>query len=309
MNHRILFPALIVALFFSACDRNIDTRPIPADTNPGITLVAPASGNILRTIGSTADMDVQLSDNEALKALRVVQTISDADGNILLEDSFIEDVLVVGTNAIVQYSYGIPLNVGPILIEPFYKIRLDYYALDTKGASAKTSALINVIPDPAGPPQYLLHSYSGNRMIHPNSFRELERFNFTNRTNPRPTGSPFDSLSWDIMIVNKLPGPLQGKAMISPAGQYLGLDSVFVVTTPERFNYDLCNYRTIREAYLAGSQITNRISPLPRVGDHVIVRLTKSLKQHFAVMKITAYGRDNNGAGPEFIEFDYKVSY
>ena len=203
--------ALAAILLFSACDRTIDTRPIPGDGDPGISLAEPERNNFLRTINSTVDLTLRLTDNEALKILRVTETLYDNEGDTIFEDVYAMDEAIAGTVLLHPFSYPIGTSVQGVPLGDYYKIKLTFYVLDTKGASAQTSIVIDIVTDPMGNPLFPIRSYPDNEIIHPNTFSGNEDFNFYN-----PTTSPTNMLNMHIKIVDAAPGPLSGKYLVSP---------------------------------------------------------------------------------------------
>lgn len=293
--------ALLAVLLFSACDRMIDTRPIPSDGDPGISLATPDRSNFLRTTNSAVDITLQLTDNEALKILRITESLFSNTGDTLLLDSYAMDESIAGTVLLHPFSYPITTSVQGIPITDYYKIKVTFYVLDTKGASAETSIIIDIVPEPGGDPLFPIRGYFGNELIHPNTFSGNEDFNFYN-----PLSSPTNVLDMDIKIVDAAPGPLSGKYLISPNNDARGTDSVFVITDSTRLNYEESTYTTLREAFYAGANINDSVA-MPAVGQLLIIRLSKGQFDQFAVMKPTEYG-GGSGGNPEYLRFDYRVT-
>ncbi len=290
---------LLLTLFFSACDREIDTRPIPEDLNPGIALEVPSRANFTRRVGEPVELTFRLTDNEALKIFRLAESLYDTDGNPVIVDAYSRDEAISGEVLVKNYIYSVPFDIAGQLVRPYYKIVVAFYVIDSKGASAETKIEIDVLPRIGPPEPFPVREYKDNRMDHPNAFNGRDDFNFYN-----PATSPTVDLDKDIKIVNELPGPLKDKSLISPNNALRGKDSVFVLIDPTRLNYETCTYTTIREAWYSGNPITDKIK-MPKVGEYLIIRLAKGTKEQFAVMKPTEVST-NPSTG--FIKFDFKVT-
>lgn len=290
---------LFLMLLFSACDRDIDTRPIPTDLDPGIALEIPSRANFTRRVLEPVELTFRLTDNEALKVFRISESLYDTDGNPVVMDFYKEDEPIAGEVLIKNHIYTVPFDIAGNLIRPYYTIEVTFYVIDSKGASAETKILIDVLPpiDPNEP--FLVREYRTNRIEHPNAFNGREDFNFYN-----PSTSPSVELDKDIKIVDEVPGPIKGKSLISPNNALRGQDSVFVLIEPARFNYDSCTYTTIREAWYSGNPI-ERMTRMPEVGEYLIIRLAKGTEEQFAVMKPTEI---NEGGNPAYVQFDFKVT-
>jgi hypothetical protein len=298
-----LFASLLLLTgYFAGCDRDIDTRPIPTDLDPGIALETPDRSNFLRRIGETVELTLRITDNEALKVFRVAESVFNADGDTLLLNSYRNDELIDGEVVLKNFVYTVPIDVQGVLIDPYSSIKLTFYAIDTKGASASTSVLIDVLGPQLPDPPYPIRQYNNNRMIHPNSFSGGEDFNFYD-----PSTSPVVELDMDVKIVDETPGPLSGKSLVSPNNALLGRDSVFVQITDDRFNFDSCTYTTIQQAWYSGNPISSQV-PMPEVGEMLIIRLSKTnngVDEQFAVMKVTEF-RGNGST--QSVLFDFKVT-
>jgi hypothetical protein len=294
------FTFLFLMLLFSACDRDIDTRPVPRDLDPGIALEIPSRANFTRRIGEPVELTFRLTDNEALKIFRLSESLYDTDGNPVVVDHYTNrDEPIAGEVLVKNYVYTTPFDISGRLVLPYYTIEVTFYVIDSKGASASTKILIDVLP-PIDPPEpFLVREYRNNRIEHPNAFNGREDFNFYN-----PATSPSVDLDKDIKIVNEVPGPLKGKSLISPNNELRGQDSVFVIIEPARFNYDSCTYTTIKEAWYSGNPIKKK-TRMPEVGEYLIIRLAKGTEEQFAVMKPT---KVNETSSPARVEFDFKVT-
>jgi hypothetical protein len=288
-------------LAFSGCDRDIDTRPVPRDLDPGIALEVPSRANFTRRVFETVDLTFRLTDNEALKIWRISESLYDTDGNPVVEDVHLAlaDEPIAGEVLVKNYVYNVPFDIGGTLVRPYYTVEVKFYVIDSKGASASTSILVDILPPLDLPEPFPVREYLDNRMDHPNAFNGRDDFNFYN-----PLVSPTVDLDKDVMIVDDLPGPLKGKSFISPNNALRGQDSVFVIIEPTRFNYDSCTYTTLKEAWYSGNPI-KRKTRMPEVGEYLLIRLAKGTEEQFAVMKPTTID-PNPSTG--YIEFDFKVT-
>lgn len=293
------FIFLFLMLFFSACDRDIDTRPIPKDLDPGIALEIPSRANFTRRVLEPVELTFRLTDNEALKVFRISESLYDTDGNALVLDYYKDDEPIAGEVLVKNHIYSVPFDIDGILVLPYYTIEITFYVIDSKGASAKTQILVDVLPpiDPAEP--FPVREYLENKIEHPNAFNGREDFNFYN-----PSVSPSVELDKDIMIVDGNPGALSTKSLISPNNALRGQDSVFVIIEPVRFNYDSCTYTTLKEAWYSGNPI-KRKTRMPKVGEYLIIRLAKGTEEQFAIMKPF---KIDTGTSSGFVEFDFKVT-
>ncbi|TAE59526.1 MAG: hypothetical protein EAZ89_02430 [Bacteroidetes bacterium] len=300
--------ALLLASFFSACkpDAEVPDEVLPADEDPAITLLTPSNSQLLKRSGEQAVFTFRLADNEALKLFRAVPRIYNAEDS-LIGDALPIDFQISGENITYDFTVTVPS------LDPYYKIRYTCYVIDSKGASASTYCWVNVLPDPEDPPVYQVLSYTNDSIFNVRSNKEYG-FNFNSRRRiPATTGQNLDTLRLQMDIAeNSFSG--QGGAsswvpfLISPANQQLGLDSVFVITDASRFNYEDATYETIYQAFYSDPSPAVR-TPVLKVGDYVIVRLIRSPRPQFAVMKITFLKSDGAGVNVrDYFKFDYKVT-
>lgn len=310
MNTRfLLLPILALLLIFSACDRNVDLSPIPEDQDPVITLADAGRTQILRLVGSTATINLRLGDNESLSRLRVTESVFDQDSTLLVADKVFDDIdLSLQEPGIFTYpyNYSVMSTVQGVTLDNYYRIRLTFYAIDSKGASSSTTIDIDILPDPQGPPVYDLRSYTGVRLSHPNMFDNKSAYNFD------ANNFATIDLNQDILIVDATPSPLTAKTFSSPANTRAGFDTaVFVIVTPDKLNFDEVNHRIIEQAFFSAAQYYNE-APIGMMneGDMLITRMTKTFNRpvkHYSVLKINELV---SGGAPsdQYILFDYKVS-
>ncbi|MEZ4685866.1 MAG: hypothetical protein R3B47_07300 [Bacteroidia bacterium] len=309
MNSRfLLFPTILLILSLAACNRMIDTRPVPADENPVISLADAGRTQILRRIGSTADISLRLGDNENLKLLRITETVFDQDSVLLVSDVIKQDITFGQEGLFIYtYNYSVTNNVAGVNLGDYYRIRLTFYAIDSKGVDASAVVDIDILPDPLGPPAFNLRSYSDVILNHPNNLADPKAtFYFIGRSYPTNVRNK------DIEIVDNRPGPFTGKSFISPANTAGGYDSlVFVKTSLDKLNYDDCDHRIIEQAYMAAEKYYGKLSLADlQVDDLIIVRLTQeftNFDKHYAIMRIKEFVTQGAPAA-QIIRFDYKVS-
>lgn len=302
MKHRTLRLTTIFALLVLlwSCQPEIEP-PLPEDENPAITLVAPSSNNFLEEAGNDFTVTLQLSDKEALKLLRVVGRVFDENDQVMGDDLIIKDVDVSGTNL----AYELTL-IAPSL-PPYYKIRYTCYAIDSKGAEAGAILWLTVLPAPINPAPYVVLRYEGEDFIFNRLLGTGYGFNFTNREIvPSPVNQ--NPLEQDIAEVSASLGAWEPR-LESPNNAFFGVDSVFVLTDASRFNYEDATYETIQQAFFSDPNPASE-TPILKVGDYVIVRLTKAPQPQFAVMKITELEFDGGGQGNprDKVYFDYLVT-
>ncbi|MFK7973007.1 MAG: hypothetical protein AB8F95_21735 [Bacteroidia bacterium] len=304
----LLIPTIILLVLISACDRNIDTRPVPKDQDPVIALAETGRAQLLRRIGSTADINLRIGDNENLKLLRITESIFDQDSMPLLSDQIKQDIPLNQNGLFVYtYNYSITSNVAGINLGDYYRIRLAFYAIDSKGVSSSVTVDIDILPDPLGPPAFDLRSYSDIRLSHPNDLADQRStFYFIGRSYPTN-----NDLNKDIMIVDSRPGPFTSKFFTSPASIAKGTDTmIFVKTGPEKINFDEADHRIIKQGYLSAEKYYGTLPTDFEVGDMVIVRLSQEFtnpNKHYALMRIKEFVSDGAPAD-QYILFDYKVS-
>lgn len=311
MKSRFLFiPTILLILSMAACDRTIDTRPVPADENPVITLADAGRTQLLRRLGSTADISLRLGDNESLELLRITETVYDQDSVVLASDQIKQDISMGDSVGLFIYTYNYSVNssVAGVSLGDYYRIRLTFYAIDSKGASSSSIVDIDILPDPQGPPAFGLRSYSDVTLNHPNNIVDKKStFYFIGRSFPLN-----NNLNKDLEIVDSRPGPFTTKFFTSPATEARGLDTmVFVMVGPDKVNYDEADHRIIRQAYESAEKYYGTM-PLTdlKVDDMVIVRLSQEFtnpNKRYAIMRVTEFVSDGNPADQKIV-FDYKVS-
>ncbi|MEL6842493.1 MAG: hypothetical protein AAFP02_04710 [Bacteroidota bacterium] len=302
MEYRHLISPLLLAVLilgFSACKQEVEP-PLPADQDPAISLLAPSSNTFLREAGEDFTLSLQLYDNEALKLLRVVGRVYSETDSVVGDDFIVTDIDIAGTNLNYDLSLTAPNLPG------YYKIRYSIYAIDSKGAEASAIVWLTVLPEPINPAPFQVLSYQGDFI-----FNRLlgigYGFNFTNReTLPNPMNQ--NPLELDISEVSASLGAWE-PVLESPNNAFFGQDSVFVITDETRFNYNEATYETISQAFFSDPLPSPQTPPL-KVGDIVVVRLTKAPQPQFAVMKVTELEFDGGGAGNprDKLFFDYLVT-
>jgi hypothetical protein len=273
-----------------------------------ISLADAGRAQLLRRIGSTADIRLRLGDNENLKLLRITESVFDQDSVVLASDVIKQDITIEdGGLFVYTYNYSVTGNVAGVNLGDYYRIRLTFYAIDSKGENASTTVDIDILPDPLGPPVFNLRSYTDLILNHPNNLADpRSTFYFIGRSYPT------NERNKDIEIVDNRPGPFSGKSFISPANTAAGFDSlVFVKTGPDKLNYEDCDHRIVRQAYMAAERYYGTL-PLTdlKVGDIIIIRLTQEFNnpnKHYAIMHIKEF-IDTGVPQDDMILFDYKVS-
>ncbi|MEM6264981.1 MAG: hypothetical protein AAGI38_20890 [Bacteroidota bacterium] len=325
----LLIAGFLVALVaLVGCDREFDTRPIPSDENPAIAIEPPSSGRFKSRLGEQVVVNLRMADNEALRLLRVMRTIFDETGVPVISDDFYQDIDISGQVVTQDFSYNVaPIantSTGPVTVENFFKVRLSFFAIDTKGASDSISVLIDIVPpDDNSIPLYKLDSYEGIIMNNPDKVN-IPNFpcpdeksgpkgeaNYSLSLNRHLGVSP-NELDTELAIVSRSPFNSRFSAIFtSPANDVRGIDSVFAYTDETRFNYDAATYTTLSEAFKSSAayySLTDSLTP----GRIVLMRLPRPTGipdvYHLAALRIKAV-RDSLGGECDFLEFDYKVSF
>jgi hypothetical protein len=318
-NPYALFRLLGAGLLFSllawtGCREETGPQPLPDDLDPAITVVAPTSGNILQREGQDVTVSLEMSDAEQLRLLRVVVDVFDQGGAQVVADSIFFENPLSGT----RQAYDYVLTV-PTFYEPYFKMRFTCYVLDSKGASASTFFWVSILPEPNDPSPFQVLTYTDNFIVNGLSGTRFA-FNFTQRANMPMSQGGGNVLDFDIAENSGSGRGLWEPTLGSPNNNSLGLDSVFVVTDPSRFNYEAATYESMYRAFFSdpapatqtpklGSQLrTSGVDTLSV--QYVIVRLTKSPMPQFAAMKLNRLGDDGAGTTrvSDTLFFDYKVT-
>ena len=294
--------AMIGLLAVIACDNQEVIDLLPEDQAPAITLISPANSSLLRRVDESFEVTVQLADNEELRLLRLTAEIFD-ERDVQIGNSFlVKDMEVTGKNVTIDITEKVPQGALP-----YYKVKYTVHAIDTKGDFSSAFFWVSVLPEPVNPAPYEVRTYTRDSIF--NSEANFGKgFNFTNREllpNPQRQGTDLD---YDIREISKTARLLYQPILASPSNAFFGQDSVFVITDESRFNYDAATYETIFNAFFSDPAPAPQ-TPALKIGDLVIVRLTKAPQPQFAVMKIT--GIKDHGAGVnifDVLRFDYKVT-
>jgi len=282
---------------------------IAADQGPAITVLSPQNTRLLRQSGEQVSISFQLADREELALFRAIPRLYDANdsliGNLLPIDFEIE-----GQNVPFDFDFTVlPAN-------PFEKYEYLCYVIDSKGAFASTSFWVSVLPDPNAPEPYRILTYENDSIKYPGARDEDSvrfAFNLSARESlPIRAFENLDTLRLQMDVAANVANPLTAWAPFytSPNNQLQGEDSVFVVTSADRFNYEAATYTTIYQAFFSDPAPAPQ-TPVLEAGQYVIVRLIRSPKPQFAVIRIVEIYDDNRfgllGAG-DYVVFDYKVT-
>ncbi len=295
------FMALVI-LVVAGCDNQEPIDLLPEDQAPAITLVSPSNSNILKRVDEAFVVTVQVADNEELKLLRITAEIFDEREQQIGSSFLVRDVEVNGTNVLIDITEKVPQGALP-----YYKVKYTVHAIDSKGEFMSTFFWVSVLPEPVTPAPYEVRTYTRDSLF--NSEAPFGKgFNFTSREflpNQQRQGTDLD---YDVIEVSGT-AKLQYKPRLSsPSNAFFGQDSVFVITNEARFNYDAATYETIFNAFFSDPNPAPE-TPELKVGDFVIVRLTKAPQPQFAVMKITSIKDDGAGVNIfDVLRFDYKVT-
>ncbi|MEZ4776159.1 MAG: hypothetical protein R3D00_23500 [Bacteroidia bacterium] len=297
----LLIPIATVALIFSGC--NTDLEPLlPADQDPAITVLAPASNNLLLESGDVFTVTFRMADREALKVFRAIGTIYDQNDQIVGNDVILFEEDITGVNLTYDYVDDVPA------VNPYFKIRYTCYAVDSKGAYASAVFWVSVLPTPPDPSPFEVLTYQKDSIFNRKSNSQYG-FNFTQRRQlPAAAGQTPNVLDLDIAENSNTGQGIWAPTITSPSNTLLGRDSVFVITNADRFNYEEATYQTISQAFYS-DPAPYSTTPVLKAGDYVIVRLTKAPFPQFAVMRITKIKDDGAGVNVrDYVVFDYKVT-
>jgi hypothetical protein len=331
--HGLVAIVALLMILLTACrsDSNEQIILVPENVGPGIAVISPNNTRLLKRPGEPGTVVLKLLDNEQLKLLRIVKKIYNAS-DLLVDEEIPEDITDGITEQRVEYTYNFTTPVLPA----FYKVQYICYAIDLSGRSAETYFWVSIQPDANAPQPYQTLSYTNDTI-----YNSLDT-----QTNPDPNDIPTNSYGFNFSGRKALPGepglapgPFLAQMDIaensgsgvgaegwiptfySPNHEVTGSDTaIFVMTDSTRFNFDLANYTTIFEAFASDAApsptapptnhpIGSRNKNSVQVGDIIIVKLIKTPRPQFAVMKITEVFREGFGTAlSDFVRFDYKVT-
>lgn len=282
---------------------------VPPDEDPVIAVVSPTNTRLLNRSGDLVSISFQLADREGLKLFRAIPRRYNANDS-LIEELDPVDIEISGQNQ----TFLFDLTILPA--DPFDKYHYECFVIDTKGASAKAGFWISILPDPTDPEPYQLLTYMGDTLKNPGTQPEdMYKFGFNlnaRRAIPTVGNQNLDTLTLQMDIAVDVANPLTvwEPFLRSPNNAESGQDSVFVVTDASRFNYEEATYTTIYQAYFSDPNPMPE-TPLLEAGQYIIVRLIKTPRPQFAVLKITEVIDDGRGGlfgVNDQVTFDYKVS-
>ncbi|MDX2248145.1 MAG: hypothetical protein SF052_15275 [Bacteroidia bacterium] len=297
----LLTPIAVLVFLFNGCTTELEPL-LPADQDPAITILEPASNNFLLEAGDEFTVTFRMADAEALKVFRAIGTIYDQDDQVVGNDVILFEDDLSGVNLSYDYVDDVPA------VTPYFKIRYTCYAVDSKGAYASAVFWVSVLPAPSDPSPFEVLSYEKDSIFNRKSNAQYG-FNFTQRRQlPAVAGQTPNLLDLDIAENSNTGQGIWSPTLNSPSNDLLGRDSVFVITDASHFNYEEATYQTIYEAFYSDPAPYSK-TPVLKVDDYVIVRLTKSPFPQFAVMHITKVKDDGAGVNiRDYVVFNYKVT-
>ncbi|MDW3651211.1 MAG: hypothetical protein R8P61_29300 [Bacteroidia bacterium] len=296
----LIFGLMLSGILTTSCEEDPLNPTPPEDLPPAIALISPENNNFLIEKTETFSVTLQLADNEALSSFEVDGEIFDTD-NALVSSFSEAPQSISGTSQTIIFS-GTP----PTAAEDYYRIKYTCRAIDAKGVSASTFFWVSVVPPEDPPAEFVVLEFENDSVLTnlvPNRFA----FNFTARK-MLPTINDNNELDFDIKEVSESGRGIFAPQFESPNNMLLGQDSVFVVTNADRFNYEEATHETLSQAFFSDPAPFSKTPPL-KVGDYVIVRLTKAPQPQFAIMRINRLVDDGGGILiQDRVIFDYKVT-
>lgn len=308
MAFKKIWLALIIVItgLFIACENQVNPidKPTPTDQDPAIAITSPTNPRFSGRVGDSKSLTLQMADNEGLGTFTI-------DASYFLPDGTLDQTFQVSTEALTGKSFSFTYAFTIPNLAPFSSAEYTFTVTDSKGASAQTTASASVLPEPGDPPPFKLLTYEGDSIMNVLG-DSLFGFNFSSRQGyPRATGQSIDSLElrMDIVEASNTGQTLFQPVLRSPNNEAVGIDSVFVMTDSSRLNYEQATYNSIYEAFFSAN-LQRAETPVLEAGMYVIIRLVKSPRPQFALMKINEVFSDGFGTTAVFdkIYFDYKVT-
>ncbi len=303
-NFWLAFCVACMSLFI-ACENQVEPidRPTPEDQPPAIAIVSPTNPRFSGRVGDSRSLSLQMADNERLKSFTINVTFFRPNGTI-------DSINQVSQQDLSGKSFSFTFNFTIPNREPYSRIEYTFIVEDSKGATAQTTSTVSVLPEPSDPPPFKTLVYTGDSIM--NQLGDsLYGFNFSSRQGfPKTRGQDIDSLRLRLDIVESS-GTGQGlwqPVLRSPNNESINIDSVFVITNASRLNYEQANYNSIFEAFFSADLQLDE-TPVLEEGMYVIVRLVKTPRPQFALMRITELFNDGAGVNvSDKVYFDYKVT-
>ncbi len=292
---------ILTAITWSCNNAEVTDGELITDQDPAITLITPTNGVFLGRVGTNFQATLQAADNEALKLIRIMaQVYNDQDAPVG-SATILQDFQVSGKNVTQPVVITVPS------LPAFYRVKYTCFVIDLKGASASTFFNLNVLPEAQSPSNFKLLTYNSDTIFNKLSTKKYA-FNFTNRVNLPKAGGQTNVLDFDIEENSGTGRGAWIPTIGSPSNNQLGLDSVFVKTDLSRFNYDAATYETIYNAFYSDPSPSTLVADLD-TAQIIIVRLIKTPRPQFAVMKILGLKNDGGGLNvKDYVTFDYKVT-
>lgn len=284
-----------MGLWMQGCERTQFLPPLTNDEAPVITLTSPRTNSTLARVNQRIQIRVFAVDDVGLDFFRVRREALGENGEVLEAAQLVEQT--VGTST---FSFEFEEEVPDVENAP--KLRYVFEVIDGQGTRASVSFVVSVLPEEAPP---LFRIFGGeNQRINSLQAQADVAFNFTSRTSFPAAAT--NQLDRDIEELTPSADESFAAQLRSPNNEAIGQDSVFVMTTAARFNFEEATYLSLLQAYISEPSPQPRTPPL-RVGDLVIVRLTKAPQPQFAVMRIKEVINEA-GSGNDYLLFDFKVS-
>ncbi len=277
-----LWLLIFSSLFIFSCKKETTKDELPpVDKRPSIVRTAPSTSTSNLLEGETVNLSYQLSDNELLKSIKIIERINDNDRVLLEED-------ITGTILKKDFAYTVPQGLNDLTV-----IKIIAFVYDNKMQFDSTVYIVtkDFVRDTTE--QYSLLSYENDTIYSKFSITGLSAFNCIARTN-----NVTNNTAKDIEENSQISGNFLA-SWISPN---TNPNKNFVVLTTSQFNFEQARYSTIDQAFRANSPRLE--TGTLRVNDIVILK--SRISPHYIVFKIKAVVDGLNDE--DYIVFDYKRS-
>ncbi len=295
-KYRLMF--LLLSICVWSCNPDSDNRPIPPDLPPAINILSPLNTTLSLKSNETFSISILVADNESLDRLRIIATILNEEKAPTGEQFIALDTNLSGTRSTITFEDT--LGQFP----NFFTLVYDCIVQDNKNAADSAKFFINIVPPDIASDSFELLSYDNISLYSQSSGRKFG-YNFTTQTF-FPEGGE-NLLDQDIEEKTENNSSQNFQAILgAPASEFLGIDSVFVISSDDQFNFEEATYTAMLNKFISTTERFT-VTPSLQENDIVIVALTKAPQPQFAVMRIRSV-IDSIGVDQDRIIYDYKVS-